>query len=103
MTVSLYLNFPNLFVAVLFSLLSIIPISEIVIKTINYILSKVQKPKSLPKMDFDKGLPKEAATFVVIPTIVKSKAKVKEILRKLEVYYLANKLDNIYFALLGDC
>jgi len=28
---------------------------------------------------------------------------VKELIKKLEVYYLANKSENIYFALLGDC
>lgn len=49
------------------------------------------------------GIPKECATFVVIPTIVESKDAVKELVRKLEVYYLANKSDNLYFALLGDC
>lgn len=32
-----------------------------------------------------------------------SKQKVKELMRKLEVYYLANKSENLYFALLGDC
>lgn len=99
----IYVNLRSVLITILFALISIVPISEIVIKIANYILSKVQKPKVLPKMDFEKKLPKEAATFVVIPTIVKSKAKVKEVLRKLEVYYLANKLDNIYFALLGDC
>ena len=54
-------------------------------------------------MNYEDGLPKEAATFVVIPTILKSKEKVAEMLKKLEVYYLANKLENVYFALLGDC
>lgn len=103
LSMNLHLRLGNFIMTALFALLSIIPISEIVIKTINYILSKIQKPKILPKLDFEKELPKEAATFVVIPTIVKSKDKVKEILRKLEVYYLANKLNNIYFALLGDC
>ena len=49
------------------------------------------------------GVPKEYATFVVIPTIVDSKEKVKELMKKLEVYYLANKSENLYFALLGDC
>ena len=48
-------------------------------------------------------MPKESAAFVVIPTIISSKEKVKELMKKLEVYYLANKSENIYFALLGDC
>ena len=41
--------------------------------------------------------------MVVIPTIINSKEKVKEIIRKLVVFYLANKSENIYFCLLGDC
>ena len=46
---------------------------------------------------------KEQATMVVIPTIIESKEKVEEMFRKLEVYFLANKSDNLYFTLLGDC
>ena len=41
--------------------------------------------------------------MVIIPTILKSKEKVQELMRKLEVFYLANKSKNIYFTLLGDC
>ena len=54
-------------------------------------------------MDFFEGIDSENSTFVVIPTIIKSKEKVRELFRKLEVFYLANKSKNIYFALLGDC
>lgn len=32
-----------------------------------------------------------------------SKQKVQKIMKNLEKYYMANKSDNIYFALLGDC
>ncbi len=38
--------------------------------------------------------------MVVIPTILKSKEKVQELMRKLEVFYLANKSENLYFTLL---
>ena len=54
-------------------------------------------------MDFFEGIDSENSTFVVIPTIIKSKERVRELFRKLEVFYLANKSKNIYFALLGDC
>ena len=70
---------------------------------LNYILSKKVKPKLMPKLDFSKGIPEQYSTFIVIPTIINSKDKVKELFEKLEVYYLANKSENIYFALLGDC
>lgn len=81
----------------------LIPCSEIIIQIIQFILSKTVNPKLIPKMDYQKGIPKEQATMVVIPTIVKSKEKVIELTRKLEVYYIANKSENLYFTLLGDC
>lgn len=101
--VYLYFNYKNLIVSILAAIILYIPISEIVIQLINYILSKTVKPKIIPKLDFSKSLPKEYSTFVVIPTIINSAEKVKELIRKLEVYYLANKSENLYFALLGDC
>ena len=93
----------NVIITIIGGILLIIPIQEITSKTIQYILSKIVKPKMIPKMDFYKGIPKEESTFVVIPTILKSKEKVQELMKKLEVYYLANKSENLYFALLGDC
>ena len=93
----------SLVYSIIIGVLSIIPISEIWIQILNYCLIKTVKPKIIPKMDFNKKIPEEAATIVVIPTIINSSKKVKELMHKLEVYYLANKLDNLYFALLGDC
>ena len=42
----------------------------------------------------------EYSTMVIIPTIVNSKEKVIELFKKIEVYYLANKEENLYFTLL---
>ncbi len=84
-------------------LLLAIPISEIIIHIMQYILGKIIKPKIIPKIDFTNGIDTEHSTFVVIPTIVKSKEKVKELAKKLEVFYLANKSENLYFSILGDC
>lgn len=81
-------------------LLFLIPASEVAIQIIQYILSKVIKPKPIPKLDFSNGIDKENATMVVIPTILKSKEKVQELMKKLEVFYLANKSENLYFTLL---
>ena len=99
----LYLKVQNLFITILSSILIYIPIHEIFIRILNYVLSKIVKPTLLPKLDFEKEIPKEAATFVVIPTILNSSKKVKEMMHKLEVYYLANRQNNLYFSLLGDC
>ena len=92
----------TIYTSVIF-IISIIPIENIVTKTTQYILSKIVKPKVIPKLDFQNGIPEEYATVVAIPTILNSKEKVKKLMEKLEVYYIANKSDNLYFTLLGDC
>ena len=89
--------------AVVSFLLFLIPSSEVIIQIIQAILSKTVKPKLIPKMDFSNGIDEDSTTMVVIPTIVKSKEKVAEMFKNLEVYYLANKSPNLYFTLLGDC
>jgi len=53
-------------------------------------------------METASGIPADAATMVVVPTIFSTEAQVKELLGRLEVHYLANQDPNIYFALLGD-
>ena len=98
-----YNLFTNIFMALVTFSSIILPIENIVTKTIQYILSKCVKPKLIPKLDFQNGIPEEYATMVVIPTILKNKEQVKDLMKKLEVFYIANKSENIYFTLLGDC
>lgn len=93
----------NIILSILVGITAYIPFIEIITKISNTFLSKIIKPKIIPKMDFSKGIPKEYATFVVIPTIIGNEKKVKNLVKKLEVYYLANKTPNMYFAILGDC
>ena len=99
----LNLKIKNTGLAVISFLIFLVPASEVIIQIVQTILNKTVKPKLIPKMDFSNGLNKENATMVVIPTIVKSKEKVAEMFKNLEVYYLANKSENLYFTLLGDC
>ena len=102
MLMSLCIN-TNIVCKILAFLILIIPISEIVIQFFQYLLSKFVKPKLIPKLDFTDGIDEENTTMVVIPTILKSREKVKELIKKMEVFYLANKSENLYFCLLGDC
>ena len=93
----------DFWLSLLISIIAYSPFAEIFLRLENYIMSKFKNPTMIPKLNFDKGIPEDKATFVVIPTILKTKEKVKEMFEKLEVYYLANKSKNLYFALLGDC
>ena len=53
---SFFFNTKKTILSVLVSLVLYIPISEIVIQTINYILSKTVKPKIIPKLDLSDGV-----------------------------------------------
>ena len=86
-----------------FFILMFIPISEIIIRITNYIMSKLVRPKIVPKMNYENQIPEDLSTFIVIPSIIKEKEKIIELCKKLEVYYLANNQENLYFGLLGDC
>ncbi len=59
-------------------------------------------PRVLPQMETALAIPENAKTIVVIPTILTSETVAAELLEKLEIYQLANKDENIFFALLGD-
>jgi cyclic beta-1,2-glucan synthetase len=83
--------------------ISLVPMSVVAIEILNQLLMHLVRPSTLFKLKFEEGLPVEYSTMVVIPTIVKDKNKINDMFERLEVYYLSNKTDNIYFTLLGDC
>ena len=80
----------------------LIPCSEIVNSILNWSINHLINPRFVPKMELSSGIPDYAKTVVVIPTILNSEDRVIELMKNMEVYYLANKEKNIYFAILGD-
>lgn len=87
---------------ILYIIIFSIPIYTVVTKIIQYILQKNIKPKIIPKINLNYKIEKENSTMVVIPVMLNSREKVKKILEKLEIFYLGNKSENLYFCLLGD-
>ena len=92
----------NMSLWVLAVALSLIPASEMALSILNWLVTTVIKPRILPRMDTTSGIPANATTMVVIPTMLSDSAAVDELLEKIEVLYLANEDENIYFALLSD-
>lgn len=79
-----------------------IPLSQLIVQLMNEFLIKNIPTNPIPKLDYSKGIPEESKTMVVIPTIVSSTTKIKQMFDTLESFYLVNKSENIYFTLLGD-
>lgn len=80
----------------------LIPASEITISILNWGINSLTRPSFVPKMALEDGIPEESATVVVIPTLINSEKRAVELLEDLEIYYLSNAEDNLYFAILGD-
>ena len=93
-----------------------VPMSQIVIDLFNQLLYRIHKPRGTFKLKFKEGIiPEEYATMVIMPTILKNKAKVDELMGVLEMYYLSNINrggghecfnagggQNLYYTLVGD-
>ncbi|MCA1594419.1 MAG: hypothetical protein LC754_17700, partial [Acidobacteria bacterium] len=82
--------------------LSLIPASDLALGVLNWDVTHLLGPRLLPSMESEDGVPAGALTLVVVPTMLTSEEGVDELLEKLEVHYLANQDENLYFALLGD-
>nr|WP_242949692.1 hypothetical protein [Clostridium pasteurianum] len=80
----------------------VIPCSEIINSILNWSINHLTTPKFVPKIDLTEGIPGDCKSIVVIPAILNNEETVHNLMNKLEVYYLANEEDNLYFALLGD-
>ena len=84
------------------ALLALIPATDLALTVLNWDLTHFFPPRLLPRMDTADGIPEDAATFVVVPTIFLHESQVHELVERLQVHYLANQDDHVYFALLSD-
>ncbi|MBW8311684.1 MAG: glycosyl transferase [Rhizobium sp.] len=82
--------------------LAAIAFSELGIGLVNWAATQISSPRILPRLDFSAGIPGYARTMVVMPTMFGDTRTLDRLLESLEVHYLANRDDNLYFALLTD-
>ena len=84
-------------------LLLLIPVSQLSIEVVNYLIMRLLPPRPLPKMDFQHtGIPDAFRTLVVVPMMLVDAATIQDEVEKLEIRYLANKEDNLLFSLFSD-
>jgi hypothetical protein len=76
--------------------------SSLIIPLVNWVASVMFRPTFLPKLELREGIPQELRTMVAVPTLLTSVGRVNELIGQIEVYYLANKDENLHFVLLGD-
>jgi cyclic beta-1,2-glucan synthetase len=80
----------------------LIPASQAALEIANGAFSRVLDPRFIPSMDFLDGIPDDAKTMVVVPTLLLSESNCAKLIKDLEIRYLANRGRNLFFALLTD-
>ena len=79
-----------------------LPVSMVAGTVLQWALAHLLPPRTLPKLDFIKGLPAEVRSVVVIPTLLGRAEDVEQMTRQLELHYLSNPDPQLQFALLTD-
>jgi len=83
-------------------LLALLPATQGGVDLINNTVTALMHAESLPKIDLSKGVPDDAITLVVVPTLLLNEVQVRELFDELEARYLSNQDPNIHFGLLTD-
>ena len=86
----------------LVAILLLLATSQLAVELINWLATLLTSPHLLPRMDYSRGIPGRVRTLVVVPTILLSAQNIEELVEALEVRFLANRDDNLYFGLLTD-
>ncbi|HLZ88567.1 MAG TPA: hypothetical protein VKQ52_15035, partial [Puia sp.] len=84
------------------ALLSLSVSAQLAIPLVNWLSTLWIKPMLLPRMDFSTGIPARYRTLVVVPSMLSGTAYIAEMIEALEIRFLANKENNLYFGLLTD-
>src|SRR6185295_15976919 len=83
-------------------LLLVMPAADVAIALAQRVVASAIPPRRLPRLDFSAGVPDEARTMVVVPTLLTSETSVAALLAHMEVLALGNLDPCIHFAILGD-
>jgi cyclic beta-1,2-glucan synthetase len=82
--------------------LALAPALAISVSFVNWLTTTVLRPRILPKLRFADGLPREARTAVVVPSLLGSVEDAVQLVGRLEVHYLSNPDPGLRFVLLTD-
>ncbi|MCK9197354.1 MAG: hypothetical protein M0P16_10290, partial [Syntrophales bacterium] len=86
----------------LIGIVLLLGVSQLAIALVNWLATRLVAPHPLPRMDFSKGIPLESSALVVVPTMLTGAENIEHLMEALEVRFLANRGENLRFALLTD-
>jgi hypothetical protein len=82
--------------------LLLIPVTQAASDFANAVATALIRPRPLPKLDFSEGVADECATVVAVPALLLSDRHVRDLVMDMEIRYLANRDENVLFALVTN-
>ncbi|MFV8782639.1 GH36-type glycosyl hydrolase domain-containing protein [Microbulbifer sp. SA54] len=79
-----------------------IPVIGVSLALVNGLITHSLAPQTLPKMDFDEGIPEEFRSAVIMPVLFADSEDVEKILQCLEINFLNNDDRNLVYVVLSD-
>ena len=87
---------------VMLMLAGFLPAIELAFAIVNQAITREVQPQIIPSLELTKGIPDDARTFIVIPTLLSDAAGIDKLINQLEIHHLATQQDNVFYALLSD-
>jgi cyclic beta-1,2-glucan synthetase len=82
--------------------LVLLPASMVAVTVVHWLITMVVPPRLLPKLDFQKGIPADCATAVVMPVLVSQAQEVAALVERMELHRISNPDPLLQFVLLSD-
>ena len=76
--------------------------SQFAVSMVNWLCTLIVPPRAMPRLDFSRGIPPEHRTLVAVPCMLSSERGLRDLVEQLEWRFLANRDNNLLFALLSD-
>jgi len=92
----------NLWLLLFVIVLALLCASQLAVSVVNFFATLLVKPNLLPRMDYSEKIPRSSSTMVVIPSMLTTVTEIENLVEALEVRFLANRNDHLYFSLLTD-
>ncbi|WP_205737645.1 GH36-type glycosyl hydrolase domain-containing protein [Granulosicoccus antarcticus] len=88
--------------ALLLGFLATLPATEGATGLFNFLVTHMKAPARLIGYEYADGVPQESRTLVVMPCMISSRDAIDDLVRNLEVHYLASTRGELYYALVSD-
>ena len=97
-----YLGGAEEWLMTLIAVVALIATSQFAVGMVNWLATLLVAPHPLPRLDYSKGIDAQSRTLAVVPSMLTSAQSIDNLVEALEVRFLGNRDEQLYFALLTD-